>query len=202
MMRKNICIIGPLGAGKSTCISLIATGNYQCISSGKLIRSAGLDVSKGDLVNDQIVVSLIYTEMSKTTKSIIHDGFPRTVEQGLEFLRLGEHIDSMIYLSIPYKVLYDRVSSRLICSNPSCQATYNRKNLISINGKYYCKYCHSLLTVRPDDNPEAIKKRYTIFQNNLKDIISFCEIYNIPFIEIDAQKSPVDISKQILLCLN
>ena len=200
-MRKNICIIGPLGAGKSTCISLLANDNFKSISSGKLIRATGLDVSKGDLINDQIVVSLIYTEMSKTTKSIIHDGFPRTADQALEFLRLGERIDCMIYLKISYETLYERVSSRLVCSNPVCQATYNRNTCVSIGGKYYCKYCNSVLTIRPDDNSSAIKKRYNIFQHHLDNIISFCNIYDIPFIEIDAQKSSAEISKEILFYL-
>lgn len=197
-MRKNICIIGPLGAGKSTCISLLANNNYISISSGKLIRAAKLDVASGNLINDQIVVSLIYTEMHKTTKSIIHDGFPRTVEQGLEFLKLGEKIDCIIYLNLPYQIVFQRVSNRIICSNPSCQATYNRNTEISNNGNYYCKHCHSLLTIRPDDNIIAIKKRYDIFQQKLNDIISFCNIYDIPFIEIDAQDSPTNICKSIL----
>ncbi len=200
-MRKNICIIGPLGAGKSTCISLLANNDYISVSSGKLIRATGLDVSNGNLINDQIVVSLIYTEMQKTSKSIIHDGFPRTFNQGLEFLRLGEKIDSMIYLKLSYEALYERVSNRLVCSNPLCQETYNRSSEIADNGKYYCEFCHSLLTVRPDDNPLAIKRRYDIFQQNLNDIIRFCYIYNIPFIEIDAQKSTVDVCKEILVHL-
>lgn len=200
-MRKNICIIGPLGAGKSTCISLLASDDYTSISSGKLIRAAGLDVSNGNLINDQIVVSLIYTEMQKTTKSIIHDGFPRTVNQGLEFLKLGEHIDCMIYLKLSYEALYERVANRLVCSNPLCQATYNRNTEIAIEGKYYCKFCNSLLSIRPDDNPVAIKRRYDIFQKNLNDIIHFCYIYDIPFIEIDAQKSSIDVCKEILIHL-
>lgn len=200
-MRKNICIIGPLGSGKSTTISLINNDNYTSISSGKLIRSTAIDVSSGDLINDKIVVALIYAEMCKTMKSIIHDGFPRTANQGLEFLKLGEHIDCIIYLKISYKTLLERVSNRLVCSNPLCQATYNRINENSYNGKYYCKHCHSLLTVRPDDNTAAINKRYSIFLQNLNDIISFCTLYNIPFIEIDAQKSSFDICKEILVHL-
>lgn len=197
-MRKNICIIGPLGSGKSTCISLMANDDYISISSGKLIRACGLDVSSGNLINDQIVVALIYTEMNKTTKSIIHDGFPRTVNQGLEFLKLGENIDCMIYLKLSYENLYKRVSNRLVCSNSLCQATFNRENEVAENGQYYCHFCHSLLTVRPDDHPLAIKRRYDIFQQNLNGIIHFCKIYDIPFIEIDAQKSSVDICKEIL----
>ncbi len=197
-MRRNICIIGPLGAGKSTCISLLSNDNYTSISSGKLIRATGLNVADGNLINDQIVVSLIYTEMQKSTKSVIHDGFPRTAEQGLEFIKLGEHIDLVICLNLPYETLLHRVSNRLVCSNPLCQATYNRNTEVSDNGKYYCKRCHSILTVRPDDNSYAIQKRYNIFQQNLNDIIDFCYTYNIPFIEIDAQKPSADICKEIM----
>ena len=197
-MRKNICIIGPLGAGKSTCISLLSTDNYDCISSGKLIRAAGLNVADGNLINDKIVLSLIYTEMKKSTKSIIHDGFPRTAEQGAEFIKSGEHINSMIYLNLPYKTLLTRVENRLVCSNPLCQATYNRNTAILDNGIYYCRHCHSILTVRIDDNPYAIRKRYDIFQKNLDGIIEFCHTYDIPFIEIDAQKSTEDICKEIM----
>ena len=197
-MRKNICIIGPLGAGKSTCISLLADHDFLSISSGKLIRAAGLDVSKGDLINDQIVVALIYAEMQKSNKSIIHDGFPRTAKQGLAFLELGEYINCVIYLNLPYETCYNRVCKRLVCSNPLCQASYSSNNATSFNGKYYCNLCNSLLTVRPDDNVDAIRKRYDIFQQNLNDIITFCNIYNIPFVEISAEKSSVEICKEIL----
>lgn len=201
-MRKNICIIGPWGAGKSTCISMLSNSNYISISSGKLIRAVGLDVSSGNLINDQIVVSLIYTEMCKSTKSIIHDGFPRTVNQGLEFLKLGERIDCMVYFNLPYEIICERVQNRLVCSNPLCQETYSRCEKNDDDEKYYCTKCHSVLTVRPDDNPAAIRKRYDIFQQNLNDIIRFCYIYNIPFIEIDAKKSSADICKEILTHLN
>lgn len=196
-MRKNICIIGPLGAGKSTCTSLLSNDNYISISSGKLIRATGMNIADGNLINDQAVVSLIYTEMQKSTKSVIHDGFPRTAEQGLQFMKLGEHIDLVFYLNLSYETLIHRVSNRLVCSNPLCQTTYNRNTTVSDNGKYYCKHCHSILTVRQDDNPYAIQKRYNIFQQHLNDIINFCHTYNIPFIEIDAQKPSLDICKEI-----
>lgn len=203
MKRKNICIIGPLGAGKSTCISLLLNKDYTCISSGKLIRAAGLDVSSGKLIDDQLVVSLIFAEMCKTSKSIIHDGFPRTVEQGLEFLKLGEKIDYMFYLKLSDTDSFERVANRLVCSNPLCQSTYNRNDLNSANGNIcYCKYCGSTLTIRPDDNATAIKKRYDIFQVHLKDIITFCDNYNIPFVEINAKKTSIDICKEILAHLN
>ena len=163
---------------------MLANKDYISISSGKLIRACGLDVSSGNLINDKIVISLIYTEMNKTTKSIIHDGFPRTVNQGLEFLKLGEKIDCVIYFNLSYEHLCKRVSNRLVCSNPLCQATFNRENEVAENGQYYCHYCNSLLTVRPDDHPKAIKKRYDIFEQNLNGIIHFCEIYDIPFDDV------------------
>lgn len=200
-MRKNICIIGPLGAGKSTCISILEQENNNLIgiSSGKLIRAAGIDISNGELINDKLVVSLIYTEMSKTSKTILHDGFPRTVKQGLEFLELGEKIDCVIYLNVPFSELYVRVNNRLICSNPLCQETYSLKNIPKLYNKlYYCKRCNSILTVRADDNINAIKKRFDIFNSNLNDIISFCKIYNIPFFEINAKGQTDKICSEIL----
>ena len=118
---------------------------------------------------------------------IVIESLPKAL---MEFIKSGEHINSMIYLNLPYKTLLTRVENRLVCSNPLCQATYNRNTAILDNGIYYCRHCHSILTVRIDDNPYAIRKRYDIFQKNLDGIIEFCHTYDIPFIEIDADKNP------------
>lgn len=190
MKQLNICIIGPLCAGKTTCIASMPDDFFASISSGKLIRAAQIDVSSGDLIDDNIVLSLIHSEMQKTKKHILHDGFPRTAAQATKFLEMEEKIDYLFYFNASYSNVLERVAKRLVCSNPNCQATYDT-NIKT------CPKCNSSLLSRPDDNPNAILKRYDIFVDHLKSIFDFCKSNNIPVVEIDANLKPIDVSKQL-----
>ena len=154
----NIVIFGAPGAGKGTQAKLLAEKyDFLHISTGELLRQevalstptglrAKAIMDRGDLVGDDIVVSLLSRALvNRSTlpdpdsavdpwdaqrKGIPHrpegciiDGFPRTVQQAqtLEFLfsKLQRRIDCVIAIDVPRDELVHRIHQRAAVSNRS-----------------------------------------------------------------------------------
>ena len=95
MDNHLIILLGAPGSGKGTQSELlIATGDYNTISMGDIVRSEIKNrtkfaltmqsyLDKGDLVPDQLICDLFYSHFKKVNnkKNLILDGFPRTLAQ-------------------------------------------------------------------------------------------------------------------------
>ena len=89
----NIILMGCPGAGKGTQSAKLQTAyQLQHISTGDLLRAEMASgsalgqqvadiINKGNLVSDELMISLLATRVQATDKGIIFDGFPRTVAQ-------------------------------------------------------------------------------------------------------------------------
>lgn len=154
----NIVIFGAPGAGKGTQAKLLAEKyDFLHISTGDLLRQevaletpvglrAKAIMDRGDLVGDDIVVSLLSRalELRSTLpdpdaaldpwdverngkphrpEGCIIDGFPRTVSQAqtLEFLfsRLKRKIDCVVAIDVPREELVRRIHERAAISGRS-----------------------------------------------------------------------------------
>lgn len=154
----NIVIFGAPGAGKGTQAQLLAEKyDFLHISTGELLRQevalstptglrAKAIMDRGDLVGDDIVVSLLSRAlvnrstlpdpdsavdpwdaerkgMPHRPEGCIIDGFPRTVQQAqtLEFLfgKLKRKIDCVIAIDVPRDELVHRIHERAAVSNRS-----------------------------------------------------------------------------------
>ena len=94
----KVILFGPPGAGKGTQAKyLIEKYKIVQISTGEMLRDAvksgtklGVTVKsimdKGDLVSDQVIMSIIGERIEKKdcSKGFILDGFPRTLNQAIE----------------------------------------------------------------------------------------------------------------------
>ncbi len=166
----NLVLFGPPGAGKGTQAILLAkTFNLVHLSTGDLLRHeiaaktelgriAGELIDKGELVSDEIVISMIESRLKKPrcTIGFIFDGFPRTVAQAkaLDKLLTKHHskVSVMLCLAVDKGELVNRLLKRGLTSG-RCDdleaATiehridvYNEKTLPIINyyesqGKYF-----------------------------------------------------------------
>jgi len=130
----NLVLFGPPGAGKGTqALFLAKKFNLIHLSTGDLLRheiAAGTElghmadelISKGELVPDSIVISMIEAKlkMPKTTVGFIFDGFPRTVPQAkaLDKLLQKHHskVSVMLCLEVDKQELVDRLLKRGITS--------------------------------------------------------------------------------------
>lgn len=148
----NLVLFGGPGSGKGTqSARLIDNYGLYHISTGELLRdhikrgtelgkTADKYISKGQLIPDDLMISIIEDTLDKEArdkKGVIFDGFPRTIPQAealSEFLqKRGTDVHAVIGLEVPDEELMNRMLLR---------------------GKE---------TGRADDNPETIKNRLDVY---------------------------------------
>ncbi len=186
----NIIMIGPQGSGKGTQADLIGPkiGSVK-LSTGDLFRAEiaaetplGVKVKEilasGNLVSDDVTLAIVAERLDKLAAERIHgvvfDGFPRTSAQaeGLDRLleQRGQQIDAVIELAVPEDVLIERMSGRRVCA--SCGAAYNLA-FQSTRQPGICDKCGGELVQRPDDMPDAIRKRLQLYNDLTKPLLDF-----------------------------
>ncbi len=170
-MTDVIVFLGIQGSGKGTQAKLLAEKTrYQHINIGDLFREQvargtelGLKVkaiiTRGDLVDDELVFELVNSTLAEDCPGIIFDGFPRTPAQA-EFLLSHYRVKKVYYLDLSEADAIARIEARRICAN--CGENYN---LISRKPRQdgICDTCGGDLKQRADDSGEAIRQRVKEF---------------------------------------
>ncbi len=182
-----IIMLGAPGSGKGTIGKEICKKyNLTHLSTGDIFRDeikrdtdlgkkANEYISNGNLVPDDITISMVEDKLMELG-DVLLDGFPRTINQAeslKKFLNQKEKsVTAVINLCIPDEDIIKRTSSRVICSNKECGATFNTIFMPpKVEG--ICDVCGSKLIVRDDDKPETIKERLNVYYKNTEPLISF-----------------------------
>lgn len=176
--RRYLVLMGPPGAGKGTQASRVAQDGGMCkISTGDLLReavAAGTELGRkaektmkaGELVSDDVILGLVDDVLDRPEYSggAVFDGFPRTVDQaqGLEGLlsERGQSLDQVLIIEVPEEEIVRRLSGRRVCKK--CGKLYH----ISFGPSRQegvCDACGGELVQRPDDQPETIARRLTVY---------------------------------------
>ena len=125
-MKKKLLFIGPPGAGKGTQSNLfcakygldhLSTGDLlrDEVSSGSVLgRKASELMNKGELVSDELVLSIVEGRLVNIKKGWLLDGFPRTVNQANSLKKLLEKINQPLEAVISIKVTDDYLIKRLL----------------------------------------------------------------------------------------
>lgn len=124
----RLLLIGAPGAGKGTQAELLAARfGIAHISSGDLLRqhvreqtSLGQTVKsyldRGDLVPDDLVMTMLRKPVLAAASGYVLDGFPRTVEQAKASYAvvqpLGAEVQAAIHLAVPREELMRRLLAR------------------------------------------------------------------------------------------
>lgn len=186
----NIIIIGPQGSGKGTQSDRLgARVGAVKLSTGDLFRAEiaaesplGLQVKEilasGALVSDDITLGIVANRLDQIAAEgiggVIFDGFPRTAAQaeGLDQLLTarGQSVDRVIELAVPEDVLIGRMSSRRVCSNCGANQTVQPG---TADASVTCSKCGSELVRRPDDEPDAIRKRLQLYNELTRPLLDF-----------------------------
>jgi adenylate kinase len=190
--KLKAIIFGAPGAGKGTYatrlqaklgVEVIATGDIfrelikEDSELGKKVR---VYVEKGLLVPDEVVVEVLKQRLSKIPrgKGFILDGYPRTLEQA-KILDSITKIDVILLLDVPDWIIIERLSSRRICRN--CGTVYNIRFLKpKVEG--ICDKCGGPLYQRSDDNPEVIKERLKVYQDQTRPLFEYFKEKKVPLI--------------------
>lgn len=159
----NLILFGPPGAGKGTQARILQDehGLVQ-LSTGDMLRAAvaaGTELGKrckaimerGDLVPDEIVVSIIADrlEAPDCAQGAVFDGFPRTVAQAEALDKMlatkGKNIAAVIELKVNDEILVGRIAQR----NQETGGT------------------------RADDTPETLRNRLAVYHKNTAPLLDF-----------------------------
>ena len=196
----NILIfLGPAGSGKGTQAQYLKEQfQFAHLSTGDLLRAEVASnsalgqkvksvIQSGDLVSDDIIIEIIKDRVSSLIKNgdfngIVFDGFPRTLQQAKSFdhmlTSLNLQLNKAIYFDLTLDESIRRISGRQIDSR---------------NNHVYHKISNPApadvqphLVSRNDDEPEKVKHRYMVYQNETEPLISH---YDSKLVRIDCMKS-------------
>lgn len=193
---KNIMFIAPPAAGKGTQAELVVEKYHiPHISTGDILREISKEDSEigeyvretlasGNLVKDEITYQLIEDRLKKEDckNGYIIDGFPRNLEQAIEYdkilEKLGYDIGNVILLDIDKKILEKRITGRRLCEN--CNTIYNINDKESSpKVESVCDNCGGKLYQRSDDNLESFQTRYNTYQEKTEPIIDYYRKKNV-----------------------
>jgi adenylate kinase len=207
----NAIIFGAPGSGKGTYASRLQSKlGVDVIAMGDIFREIIKEdsefgkkvkgyVEKGLLGPDYIATELLKQRLAKIPKDrgFILDGYPRTVEQAKALKKIAK-IDVIILLLVPDWIIIERLSTRRICKN--CGAVYNIR-FLKPKVDMVCDKCGGPLYQRSDDNPEVIKKRIEVYEEQTKPILQLFREEEVPFVEAqcDALDTPPENVVEIIL---
>lgn len=206
----NIIFIGAPGSGKGTqSREFIEKYNFLQLSTGDVLRAAikaGTDMGlqaktfmdAGKLVPDDVMIGIVkdYLETNKE-KSIIFDGFPRTVDQAKSLGKMldgqGKKLDKAIYFKINPQILVNRLTGRRVCTK--CGEIYHVETKPSkVAG--VCDVCGGSVVHRTDDKEDVIVERLQQFEKNTGPTIEYYRNLGV-LAEVDSSAAPEIVFKQI-----
>jgi adenylate kinase len=187
-MQRNLILLGPPGAGKGTQAQrLAALWKIPQISTGDMLREArraGTELGRkvaavmdrGDLVSDELVVSLVEERLGRPDAQggAILDGFPRTIPQAEALDKLLQKMKrapvKVVAVEVPREDLLERLGGRRSCPNDG--ASYHVK-FTPPKKDEACDVCGTKLVTRPDDQSESINKRFEEYQKKTAPLIDY-----------------------------
>lgn len=206
--HKNwaIIMLGPPGSGKGVQSSLLSKQlNLPHVDVGALLREAinkntelageiKSYVSNGQLVPTEVVLKIIFNRIDQAdcSNGFVIDGSSRNLELANA---LCCHIESQfnffaILLSVPDKVLIDRVQSRRVCQR--CNISYNTLTIESA-----CKSCGNALCRRSDDNIEIFEGRLKRYHEETENVHQFYANQN-KLIVVNGDQDSTSVNKNII----
>jgi adenylate kinase len=188
----NAIIFGAPGSGKGTYSALLkAKLGVDVIAMGDIFREIMKEdtpfgkniksyVKAGLLVPDEIALDILKKHIAQVQngKGFILDGYPRTLAQAQTLESLAK-IDVILQLVVPDWIIIERLSGRRICRN--CGAVYNLQ-FLKPKFEGVCDKCGGSLYQRQDDNPEIIKMRLELYDNETSPLIRYYTGRKVPAI--------------------
>ena len=207
----NLILFGPPGAGKGTQADiLIKKYNIVQISTGDMLReevklgtqlgkAAKSIMEKGNLVSDEIIISMIEKRIIKPDckNGFILDGFPRNLSQAssLDTLLndLNVSIEYVFLIDVPTDLIIKRCVGRITCD--TCG---------KIENEYFSDFregdsCgEGVYVKRADDNEETVTNRLKAYSEQTEPIIDFYEKKGILHRIVGGEDGPERLTEEIV----
>jgi adenylate kinase len=157
----RLVLLGAPGSGKGTQAGRLKTHlQVPHISTGDLLRAevaagsalgqqAKAVLARGDLVSDDILLGMLEARFSRddTRNGFILDGYPRNLAQAAALdgllVRIGQPMDVALQLEVDNELIIERLAGRAREEG------------------------------RADDNPESVRKRLAIYDEQTAPVIDF-----------------------------
>lgn len=199
-MRKIISLLGKPCAGKGTRLSkfLEENGNqYTVVSFGDALRKevankttlgrqAEYYMEAGKLIPDYIIINMVLEQIRKAPedKSIILDGFPRTLGQAEAAIECEMGIKQVVHLKISDETVLKRSASRIVCQK--CGESYTMNSYKKPKKEGVCDKCGGTLIRRNDDSPEVVKERLETYHRETEPVFERLAKSGVDILEVDS----------------
>ena len=208
----DIILMGAPGAGKGTQAERLEKElHYTHISTGDVLRkeiASGSElgkqvsaiISKGDLISDELMLSILKQVVSTAKGDIIFDGFPRTVVQA-EMLdkmlaQLGRSLGKVINIALADEIVIERLSARKQCKLPSGETKQIGPNFSLAD----CQAQGGEVFTRKDDMPQSIAHRLSVYHQQTAPVADFYRAAG-RFVEINGNQTPDQVLADLLSIL-
>jgi len=188
-VSKRVIMLGAPGVGKGTqAKNLQVRFGWAHISTGDMLREAVREgtelgnkarqtMERGELVPDDVIIQMVGDRLNRGDCSLgfILDGFPRTVVQAEKLNELLSKrqlsVDAVISIDVPKEEIVQRLSQRLVCEAHNHVLTGDP----SKKPGDPCPACMSPLVRRKDDEPETIRRRLEVYDDQTRSLIKYYE---------------------------
>jgi len=214
-MPTYIVLLGPPGVGKGTQAEIIAESTgLPHVSSGDLFREniknktdlgklAQSFMNKGDLVPDDVTISMIRERLSRPDclNGALLDGFPRTVVQADSLAGLLTEFEGKVnfvpYITASETTLIERLSGRWTCKAQGhvFHEKYNPPEKPGV-----CDIDGSQLYQRDDDKSETVTRRIQVYFSQTAPLIAYYRALGL-LSEIDGAQSIEKVTADLLAVL-
>ncbi len=177
----KLILLGAPGSGKGTQAAYI-TDKYDLphISTGDLFREniknktpLGIKVKEimdtGNLCPDDLTVELVKDRLNNPdcNNGYLLDGFPRDIPQAIALDEFAAP-DVVIEIDVDLNKIEHRITGRRSC--PKCGGSFHVDFIGNVDK---CPTCGDKLIIRKDDNPETVKERLEVYQNQTAPLIEY-----------------------------
>jgi adenylate kinase len=182
-----VVMLGRQGSGKGTQSTQLARLLVvPHISVGDVLREAARSgtpttrqvqetMERGELVDDELVVSLVPERLSATdarTGGFVLDGFPRTIEQAtaLADILAGDPLDRTVVIDVPLEVARARLLARRVCVG--CDRIYSVERARGLE-TWTCGACGGAVQRRADDTEEVVTRRLVLHDEQTQPVLDW-----------------------------
>ena len=207
-------LLGPPASGKGTIADRLQHGfGLAVVSPGCLLRAekaagtelgreAGELTSRGQLVSDSIVNTLVYKWLGAQSETgFVFDGYPRTIGQAEALSEMlnetGMPLEKVVLLEASDEELLRRVENRATCAN--C-GNIVRVGLHVMRLDDSCPRCGGALARRTDDTAETLQKRLVEYRDKTEPLVQHYEDQDL-LVRVRTEAAPDEVFQEVIKSL-